>query len=777
MKNNRRKIITLILSISIIVIAIVIGSFFVMKDKIKLSSVNVKQKLLADSEKISTVKILCVDTEGNVLSENSITGNIGEWYTTSRKSIESYSAFGDEPLNKNGYFEENESVVTYIYEKNNTVNTTVDKDNQVYVDINNHKSIREYQMIIKSISTDNGETVNLDGAQYKISKDSDEIKTGITSNGNLYVGTITVRNEIETIYTIEEINNVEGYVKKVKNPFNVKVIKKWNNDLKKYEATLEYDNSIDGVIVELNEDDEIIVAFDHSRITGKYSMSILNIDETTGEKISGAEFKVTKSSDDFIKEVKVVSGIANVGEFEVSKETNNTETYYIEQINPADGYNTMLDKSFEVQVTKVYDDENGLYKIELAYDRSIANVTAKLNEDNEIVISVTSAKENKEYDLAIEYFITNVDEEDKSRAPTSNVDENGNVTFTENKDIVNVANNQFVTLEARLYNTKLEDSTGSSIKIDIPNGFVFDETNEINVNYNWKMYEENENGLLVQTSDSSEAKYIISDYLDGKEIAGFNYENLETPNYELVKVVFVIDEGNLASDRKITNTAEIIGDSNDINTNNNKNSEHLYVNYFDLNVEKFIQTVEVTTNGVTNKKEIGIDKKNELVKIDIASSKIESTSLSIVYGLKVSNIGEISGRALEVVDYMPDGFSFNEEKNPDWYLDGNTLKTTILNNEILEPGESKIIYVTLDWNVTKDSMGKKVNNAEISVYYNEYNSEDITNDNTDSEEILVTVKTGAVTYATVVLVILGIVFILVLVKNKVTKEGSGKHGK
>lgn len=506
-------------------------------------------------------------------------------------------------------------------------------------------------------------------------------------------------------------------------------------------------------------------------------MSIVNIDETTREEINGAEFKVTKSNNELVNEVKILSGITYIGEFEISRETKAIETYYIEQINPADGYNTMLDESFKIQITKVFDNEKGVYKIDLAYDKSMANVTAELNENNEVLITVVSAKEKKEQDLALEYFITNVDEETKSRAPISNVDKKGNVTFSETKDIVNVKNKQSVTLEARLYNTKLEDSTGSSIKIDIPNGFVFDETNEINVNYNWKMYKENENGLLVETLNSSEAKYIISDYLDKVTIPGFNYRNSETPNYELVKAVFLINEKNLPSDRTITNTAEVIASSNDSKSDNNKNSEYLYVNYFDLNIEKFIQTIEVTTDGVTNKKEVGIDKKNELVKIDVASSKIESTHLNIVYGFKVSNIGEISGRALKVVDYIPEGFTFNQEKNPDWYLDGNTIKTTILNNEILAPGESKIIYVTLDWDLTKDSMGKKVNSAEISVYYNEYDAEDITDNNNDSREILVTVKTGAVTYAIVILVILGIVFIVVLNKNKTIKERSGKHGK
>lgn len=775
MNGNRKRIIGLICGICIVIVTILL--VFVTKQNIKSSNVGIEQKTLSEAGKVSTIKIVYVDNDGNTLFEDSTTGNVGEWYTTSRKSIEGYSAFGDEPLNKNGYFTDQETIITYVYQKGVPAKTTINEDNQVYIDINNHKSIREYQMRIKSVYTDNGQTENVDGAQYKISKDSEEIKVGNTKNGELYVGTITVRNETTATYTIEEIDNAEGYIKKVKNPFDVKVIKTWNEDLAKYEASLEYDNSVEGVNVELNENDEIIVTFEHEKISSKYSMSIVNVDEATGNKIDGAEFKVTKANNEFVKEVKIVSGIADVGEFEVSKETNTTETYYIEQLAPADGYNNMMDKSFELQVTKVYDSEKGVYNIELAYDTSIANVSAELDESGNIIIKVVSNKENIEQDLAIKYFITSVDSESKFRAPTAVVDENGNVTFTESKEVVNVANNQEVTLEAYLYNLKLEDTIGELIKIDIPNGFKYDETNETNLTYNWKMYKKNESGLLVKTEDASEAQYIISDYLDGKTIPGFNYKNSETPNHESVKAVFTIDEKNLAADRKITNTAEVIASSDDINKDNNKSSEYLYVNYFDLSIEKFIESIDITTDGVTEKRSLGIDKKDELVKIDVASKKVDLTQLNVLYGLKVSNIGEIPGRALEVTDYLPEGFTFNAEKNPDWYLDGNIVKTTILNNEILNPGESKIIYVTLDCNLSKDSMGKKVNNAEISLYYNKYDAQDVTDDNTDSKEILVTIKTGAVTYTLITLAILSVVLIVVFTKKQVLKERGGRHGK
>lgn len=775
MKCNKNAIKPICITFIVIIAMVIL--YFLVSGNIKSRNVEIQQKTLSEAEEVCTIKKVCTDKDGNVLSESTITGKLGEWYTTSRDHIEGYSAFGDEPLNKNGYFTEQNSVITYVYEKGIPTKTIVDEDNQVYIDINNRKSIREYQMRIKSVYTDSGTTTDLDEAQYKILKDSEEIKSGNTKNGELYVGTVTVRNETTAIYTINEVDNVEGYVKKVKNPFDIKVIKKWNESLVKYEATLEYDESIEGVDVELNENDEIIITFEHEKIDSKYSMSIVNIDEKTGNKLSGAEFKVTNAGNDFIKDVSVVSGIAEIGEFEVSKETITTETYYIEQLTPADGYDTVMDKKLELQVTKVYDSQNGIYNIEISYDTSVVNVTAELNEDGEIIITVGSAKEYKEQDLAVEYFVTSVDSKEQSRAPTVVVDENGNVTFSKKDEVLKVSNNQVITLEACVYNLKLEDAFGSNIKIDIPDGFRFDEKNEVNLEYNWKMYKENENGLLTETLDVSEAKYIVSDYLDGKIIPGFNYQNSEIPNCESVKAVFKIDEGGLPSDRKITNTAEVIVSSKDINLDNNVSSEHLYVNYFDLSIEKFIESVDITTDGVTQKKSIGLDKKDDLVKIDVASKKVDSTQLSVLYGLKISNIGEISGRALEITDYVPEGFTFNAEKNPDWYLDGNSAKTTILNNVILEPGESVTIYVALDYNLNKDSFGKRVNNAEISQYYNKYDSEDKNNNNLDSKEILVTVKTGAVTYIVLTIVVLSVMIVIVFMGKKAVNERSRRHGK
>ena len=58
----------------------------------------------ADSE-IGTVKIKYVDTTGKSIAKGeTISGNIGEWYETKRKQISSYKPYGDEPLNKKGYY-------------------------------------------------------------------------------------------------------------------------------------------------------------------------------------------------------------------------------------------------------------------------------------------------------------------------------------------------------------------------------------------------------------------------------------------------------------------------------------------------------------------------------------------------------------------------------------------------------------------------------------------------------------------------------------------------
>ena len=598
----------------------------------------------------SKVKIEYVTNANETLGEDTIYGNTGEWYETSRKHFENYDRYDDEPLNKKGFFTDGEIVVVYKYIKSDYVSSKVKNDNEVSIDIANQKNIRELDMKIKSVVTTDEGVTPLKNTEFIVKKESDIIKTGKTdNNGELYVGTITVKDEIETTYLIEE-QSVEGdYIKEVNQPFSVKLIKKWNDQNSKYDVSLQYDKNIKGLDISL-DDSEMVITVNH-----------------------------------------------------------------------------------------------------------------KKNE----VISTT--------DLGLQYFVKSIDSVDANRNPHINIEENGNISLLKETETLKCENNQKILCEIRLYNLDNTDTLGKSIKVKIPNGLKFNKDDS--VNSIWKMYKNTESGVLVETENCDEANYLISDKLSQVKINGFDKTSSKDANYKSVEVSFIVNEGNLGTERNINTTAEIVDNVNDVNKNNDKDEENLYVKYFDLQIEKYIESIEVNDDGESKTQNIGFDKKNQITKIDVPSSKLDKTKLNITYGIKVTNIGEIAGIPLEITDYIPDGLTFDSSKNENWYKENDCIKTTILNNKKLQPGESETITVILDWNLNKSSIGEKINNAEISLYYNDSNSKDVTDDNKDSKSVIVTVKTGAVTYTITILTVLCVATIVTYTIKKNRKGGVGKHDK
>lgn len=772
MKKNWKKLVMILFVLAAIFLACIV--FICSKNSRDFKFSFVQNQNLKDPNEVGTVKIEYLTKDGDSLGSDSKSDVVGTWYETSRKSFESYVAYGDEPLNKKGYIEQGETVVKYIYEKANYINTSVGDNNEVTIDIFNKKATRELDFKIKSIaSNEDGTKESLDGVEYGIKADSNLLKEGKSKNGELFVGTVTVRNETETIYSISETEGKEGFVSSLKNPFDLKLIRSWNSQTNKYDVSLDYDHTIDGIDVELT-DTEIIVTIDYSKKFGKYTMNISNKDKGSNNPIKGAKFKIYNEDKSFEKEVEIKDVLNLIDEFELSPSSKATEIYTIEEISTAENYKKSLETPFKIEVNKNFDFTDGKYDVNLVYDNNLSNVEINKDNDGNINVCIYSEEDMVKYDLKISYFVESINSEDTNRAPKISLNENGILTFDENKDRLSVSNNQNIILEARAYNLSDLNIEGKSIKVSIPKGFIYNPEDEVNKNFKWKMYKQNNSGILVETDNEEEAEYLITPYLKNQFISKYD---ITTKNYLSVKVAFSVDESKIKNSRDITTKAESLDNTNDTNLENNISYENLHINFFDLKTEKFIEYVEVINDEKTERKDIGFDKKSDITKIDISSKKIDSTDLKIMYGIKISNVGEIAGRALELTDFIPEGFSFDKDKNPNWYKDGDVIKTTILNNTILEPGESTIVYIELNWDLNKEAVGKKVNNAEISLYYNEPDAKDVTEDNSDSKELIVTVKTGAVTYVSIVVIVLFVLAVIVYEKKlKLARKGE-KHVK
>ena len=334
-----------------------------------------------------------------------------------------------------------------------------------------------------------------------------------------------------------------------------------------------------------------------------------------------------------------------------------------------------------------------------------------------------------------------MEQEITDRVPQVLVSADNKITYVGNDTIEKATNNQVITYTMRMYNESEIRAKGKRIVEYVPEGLVFVPDNEINRQYNWKMYKVGANGEAVEVTNAEEATVVVTDYLDGKDITAFNAETKEVSFLD-VQAVFKVDESKITrQDRIVENRVQIVPNKNDDNTDNDVTTEKVYVQYFDLTIEKYIEEVVINTNGTEETRKVGYEQKGNLVKVDVKKSEAKNTKLKITYGMIIKNVGEIPGYATEITDYIPEDFKLLD--NGEWTLNGNTAVSTSLSDKLLNPGESTTINITFQWDLAERNIGTRRNEAEITEYANDYNAEDVTKDNKDGEDILVTLKTGS----------------------------------
>ena len=381
----------------------------------------------------------------------------------------------------------------------------------------------------------------------------------------------------------------------------------------------------------------------------------------------------------------------------------------------------------------------------------------------------------KEFDLALRKFITKVNNTDiKNRYPVFSIDSNGKYTYNHTKDPVMVSNGCIVTYTIRVYNEGNVNGYASLIKDDIPEGLEFLPDNETNKEYRWILLDSEGN----ETTDATKAVSIATDYLSkdqektAKEnlLKAFDPNTMTEPDHKDVKVAFKVVESN-TSDRIIINKAQISDDSDeDGNEIKDKDSipdewnegeddqdiEKIKVQYFDLALRKWVtQAIVIDENGQETVTETGHkaeDDPEELVKVDLKKSKINKVTVKFRYSIRVTNEGQIPGYVKEIKDYIPEGLKFVQEDNPQWtQIEENIITTDAAKDILLQPGESTEVEVLLTWINSGDNLGKKVNVAEISKDYNEFEAPDIDStpdnqkpgeDDIDDEPVILSVQTG-----------------------------------
>lgn len=632
-KNSLLKIfavIIIIISISTSFIGISNTQYYIdgVKQALKTSSPNVTNEQMS-------ITIKYIDTQGNaLLPEEIIKGKIGEWYKTDRIDIPCYRAYGDEPINKNGYFQEDSKDIIYVYKPSNESYSIEQQNNNVTIVYGDMKIPDVYELTVESTNVYNEKINNI---KYELqNEEQSSLSSGVTENGDLYLGTLTVREEGKKKYIIKQIDVPNEYKKIIDNDISFTLDQTWDKASKKFIVNIEYDTNLSGLKIDV---------------------------------------------------------------------------------------------------------ENKKIKVKIQY-------------------------KDAKYDVSIKQFVSEVDGIKKvNNEIKTSLDKNGKIIYTKNENMEKVENNQELIFTIRIYNESENAATIKDIFNEIPQGLEYI-NNELNNQNGWKLYKINSSGDLEETTNINEAEYIKTSILNNTELKGFNKQTMLSPEYKELKIALKVKENKLNNGRIATNKVKLQDDSCDANKENNTDECSVYVKKFDLNIEKNI--INVTVENNEGQKIINKKSNEEILKIDIPKKEIENTKLKIKYEIKVTNIGEINGYATEITDYLPEEFEAISTQTTQWVVNGNEAKTNSLNKNLLQPGESKSIFIECTYKVNKENIGSKINSVKITEYENDSDSKDITEDNEDKEEIIITIKTGftAICFTTIIVALLISIAVIIILKRK-----------
>ena len=309
-----------------------------------------------------------------------------------------------------------------------------------------------------------------------------------------------------------------------------------------------------------------------------------------------------------------------------------------------------------------------------------------------------------------------------------------------------------------------------------------------NVNANDYLRDENNN--IIYTITDNDGKYVFSDIEKGEYKLLFEYdiEKYEPTLYMVEGVDSSLISQVIANTVNINGQEERVAVTDTINIQKDINNINIGLKEkitFDLELEKYITRVVVqNSKGAKTYNYDG----STLAKVEINKKQLNNTLVVIEYIIKVKNNGDISGYATNIVDYLPNGLTFNSELNKEWYLLGNNLHTKSLEKTELDPGEEKEIKLILTKTMTVDNVGLINNRAEIYEDYNKYgeadidskpNNQNLNEDDISVADIIIGISTGVSTSVYGILFMTNILLILtaiyLLIKNNIinisTKAG------
>ena len=269
-----------------------------------------------------------------------------------------------------------------------------------------------------------------------------------------------------------------------------------------------------------------------------------------------------------------------------------------------------------------------------------------------------------------------------------------------------------------------------------------------------------ESGLIIKSvTTDARGEYTFSGVENGNYLIVFDYDTVKytvtayrkdgvEDNVNSDAVTTKLEQGGKLRNGAITDVVTVANGSV-----SGVNIGFVYADRFDLKLDKTITKLTVqSVNGTNTDKYENVD----LAKTEIAAKYLSGSTVYVEYEMKVTNVGDVAGYAKRIIDYLPEGMTFNSslEANSSWYTgsDGNIYSTGLSEKE-LAPGESATVKLVLTKQMTDENTGIVNNLAEIYEDYNIYGISDSNStpankaqgeDDIDGADIVIAIKTGEV---------------------------------
>ena len=399
-------------------------------------------------------------------------------------------------------------------------------------------------------------------------------------------------------------------------------------------------------------------------------------------------------------------------------------------------------------------------------------------------------EEDKEFDLALRKFISEVDGTTYNRVPSvdlSGLESETTAIYNHTKDPVLVKRNSVIIYTIRVYNEGDISGYAEEVTDYLPEGLEFLPEHEINIQYEWQV---SEDGRVVTTDYLSSAKETGDRQ---NEIQAFDGQTLD---YKEVQIACRVKD-NAESDVKLTNLAEITEDSDEDRDSTPDNVEvpndeelpeykddetgeyipgqeddddfeKVIVQDFDLALRKFI--VAVSDDETVNDDEYlrnsdGSYTREPVVDTSLLNTTDENGNIIttatynhtkepvlvqpnnyVIYMLRVYNEGDMDGYASEIKDHLPPYLTyvdseFNREYGWEVSEDGRTVTTRYLENSLINAprenaeGELVLSYmeVPIMCRVNENAIPDEniTNIADITEYQDENKETVIDRDSTE----------------------------------------------